>query len=258
MQHIQLEREDEIVVITLSRGKANALNTEVVDELQQAFNHALADPRTRGVILTSGRARMFSAGFDVQEVFSYETDRMTAFIRRFLRLFDTVRHFPKPVVAALPGHTYAAGAILALVCDVRVMSEGDFGFALNEVDIGVVLPARVIRALASEIPLQTGHALFLEGHVYKAADALGAGLVDELVPAGNVAFRAGTRVRDLAHKPPQAFAAHKRALVDLSGGPPYDDDDLDAMTAEFMAVWDGEECRETRATLVTRLQSQGG
>lgn len=254
MQHIRLEREDDILVITLVRGKANALNAEMVGELQQALNHAASDPHTRGVVLTSAQPRMFSAGFDVAEVFSYESDRMSEFMRRFLAMFDTLRYLPKPVVAALTGHTYAAGAILALVCDVRVMSEGDFGFALNEVNLGVVLPARVIKALASEIPLCTGHALFLEGHVFKTGEAVSAGLVDELVPAGNVAFRAVTRARDLAHKPPRAFAAHKRALVDVAGGPPYCDEDLDAMVAEFMAVWEGDECRDARAQLVSRLK----
>ncbi len=256
MQHIRLEREDDILVITLARGKANALTDAVVAELQQALNHAERDSHTRAVVLTSAQPRMFCAGFDVQEVFTYEPERMRSFARAFFRVFDTLRCLPKPVVAALTGHTYAAGAILALVCDVRVMSEGDYGFALNEVNLGVVLPARMIRALASEIPLQTGHALFLEGHVFKASDARHAGLVDELVPAGNVAFRAATRARDLGHKPPRAFAGHKRALVEVAGGPPYTDAELDAMVDEFLEYWDGDECREHRAALTQRLEAQ--
>ena len=66
MQHITLDREDGILVITLKRGKANALNCEMVDELQQALNHARADERTHGVVLTSGTPKMFCGGFDVQ------------------------------------------------------------------------------------------------------------------------------------------------------------------------------------------------
>ena len=256
MQHIRLEREDDILVITLARGKANALTDALVAELQQALNHAETDPHTRAVVLTSAQPRMFCAGFDVQEVFTYEPERMRPFARAFFRVFDTLRCLPKPVVAALTGHTYAAGAILALVCDVRVMSEGDYGFALNEVNLGVVLPSRMIRALASEIPRQTGHALFLEGHVFKAFDACHAGLVDELVPAGNVAFRAATRARDLGHKPPRAFAGHKRALVEVAGGPPYSDADLDAMVDEFLECWDGDECREHRAALTECLKPE--
>ena len=256
MQHIRLEREDDILVITMARGKANALTASLVEEMQQALNHAATDPHARGVVLTSAQPRMFCAGFDALEVFSYESDQMRSFARQFFRLFDTLRTLPKPVVAALTGHTYAAGAILALVCDVRVMSEGDYGFALNEVNLGVVLPARMIRALASEIPLQTGHALFLEGHVFKTPEAVRAGLVDELVPPGNLAFRAATRARDLAHKPPQAFAGHKRALVEVAGGPPYTDEDVDGMVDEFMRCWEGDECQEQRAQLVASLTAK--
>ncbi|SRR5690606_8129789 len=253
MRHLRLEREDDLLVITLARGKANALNDELVAELQQALNHAAQDPHARAVVLTSALPRMFSAGFDVREVFAYDTARMRAFSRAFFRVLDTLRCMPRPVVAALTGHTYAAGAAMALLCDIRVMSEGDFGFALNEVNLGVVMPARLVRALASEVPLQTGLSMFLEGHVFKANDAIGAGLVDELVPAGNVAFRAATRARDLGNKPPRAFAAHKRILVELTGGPPYTDEELDGMVDEFMDVWEGEESRERRAALLQQM-----
>ena len=60
---------------------------------------------------------------------------MTAFFARFVELFERMRRLPKPVVAAMSGHAYAGGAILALACDVRVMADGA-GFALNEVDLG--------------------------------------------------------------------------------------------------------------------------
>ena len=61
VQHITLEREEGILVVTLSRGKANALHCEMVDELQQALNHAAADDRTHGVVITSAHGRRCSA-----------------------------------------------------------------------------------------------------------------------------------------------------------------------------------------------------
>jgi 3,2-trans-enoyl-CoA isomerase len=253
MRHLRLEREDDLLVITLARGKANALNDELVAELQHALNHAAQDPHACALVLTSALPRMFSAGFDVREVFAYETARMRTFSRAFFRMLDTLRCFPRPVVGALTGHTYAAGATMALLCDVRVMSEGDYGFALNEVNLGVVMPARIVRALALEVPLQTSLAMFLEGHVFKGNDAIAAGLVDELVPAGNVTFRAATRARDLGHKPPRAFSAHKRILVEMTGGPPYTDQELDQMVDEFMEVWESDECRERRAALLRQM-----
>ena len=256
MQHIHLDREEHILVVTLARGKANALNCELVEELQQALNHARADERTHGVVLTSATPRMFCGGFDVQEVFAYGPDKLTRYMARFIRLFDTVRHLPKPVIAGISGHSYAGGSILALACDERIMGEGDFVFALNEVTIGVVLPPRMVQAMAAAVPGATARKMFLEGHAWKAPEALHAGIVEELVPAGNVRHRALTLARQLASRPAQAFAAHKRALVDAAGGPPFTDDEISTMASEFTAVWFGQECQCHRDLLVSRLQAR--
>ena len=171
MQHITLDREEGILVITLSRGKANALNCEMVDELQQALNHALGDDRTHGVVITSGTPKMFCGGFDVQEVFNYPPEKLERYMARFIRLFDTLRCLSKPTVAGLNGHSYAGGSILALACDERIMAEGDFKFALNEVSLGVVLPARMVQAMAAVVPGPTARQMFLEGHAWRAQDA---------------------------------------------------------------------------------------
>lgn len=256
MQHIQLDREEGVLVITLARGKANALNCEMVEELQQALNHAGADERTRSVVLTSATPKMFCGGFDVQEVFTYAPDTLTRYIARFIRLFDTIRHLSKPVVAGISGHSYAGGSILALACDERIMGEGEFVFALNEVTIGVVLPGRMVQAMAAAVPGPTARKMFLEGRAWKAAEALHAGIVEELVPPGSVRHRALTLARLLASRPPHAFAAHKRALVCSAGGEPYTDEDIAAMAAAFTAVWFDDECQCHRDLLVSRLQAR--
>ena len=256
VQHLTLEREDGILVVTLARGKANALTCEMVDELQQALNHAAADERTHGVVVTSGTAKMFCGGFDVEEVFNYPPDKLKRYMARFIRLFDTLRHLPKPTVAGINGHCYAGGSILALACDERIMAEGDFQFSLNEVTLGVVLPARVVQALAAVVPGPTARQMFLEGHAWKAQGAQEHGIVDELVPPSSVRHRALTIARQLASKPPRAFAAHKRALVEAGGGPSYTPEEVEAMSADFSATWFDEECQCYRDLLVSRLQTK--
>lgn len=256
MQHISLDREEGILVITLARGKANALTNEMVDELDHALNHARVDDRTHGVVVTSAGPKVFCSGFDVDEVFAYPPDVLTRYIRRFIGLFDNLRTLPKPTVAGLNGHTFAGGAILALACDERLMAEGDFQFALNEVSLGVVLPARMLRAMAAVLPGATARQMFLEGHVYKAADAQQHGIVEELVPVGNIRHRALTIARQLASRPPRAFAAHKQALVEAAGGPAYTPEEVASMADEFSAVWFGEECRYYRDLLVSRMQAR--
>ena len=181
---------------------------------------------------------------------------MTRYVARFIRLFDTLRHLPKPTVAGMNGHCYGGGAILALACDERIIAEGDFQFALNEVSLGVVLPARMIQALAAVVPGPTARQMFLEGHAWRAQDAHDHGIVEELVPLGNVGHRALTMARQLASKPPRAFAAHKKALVDGAGGPAYSSEEIDRMTAEFTEVWFDEECQTHRDALVARFQTR--
>jgi Delta3-Delta2-enoyl-CoA isomerase len=256
VQHISLEREEGVLIITLARGKANALTCEMVDELQQALNHARADERTHGVVLTSNVPKMFCGGFDVQEVFNYPPEQLTKYMARFIRLFDTLRTLPKPTVAGLSGHCYAGGSILALACDERIMAEGDYQFALNEVKLGVVLPARMVLAMAAVVPGPTARQMFLEGHAWRAQDAQQHGIVEELVPAGNVRHRALTLARQLGAMPPRSFAAHKQALVEGAGGPPYTPGEIDAMAADFSAVWFDEECQRQRDLLVSRLQAR--
>jgi enoyl-CoA hydratase/carnithine racemase len=114
----------------------------------------------------------------------------------------------------------------------------------------------MVRALASVLPGATARQMILEGHVYKATDAQQHGIVEELVPAGNVRHRALTIARQLAAKPPRAFAAHKAALVEAGGGPPYTPEEIVAMAEEFSAVWFDEECRCYRDLLVSKMQAK--
>ncbi len=256
MQHITLDREEGILVITLARGRGNALNAEMVDELQSALNHARADARTHGVVLTSSTPKMFCGGFDVQEVFQYTPAQMTPYMGRFIRMFDSLRTLPKPTVAGISGHCFGGGAAFALACDQRIMAEGDFKFALNEVELGVVLPARMVQTLAAVVPGPTARQMFLEGHAWRAHDAETHGIIEELVPVGNIRHRALTIARELASKPPRAFAAHKQALVEMVGGPPYTPDEIEAMAAQFTTVWFDEECQTYRDLLAARLQGK--
>lgn len=253
MQHLVLDRDEGILFITLARGKANALNREIIDELQQALNHARVDERAHGVVLTSDTPKMFCGGFDVQEVFAYEREELTDFIGRFIRVFDTLRTLPKPTVAGINGHCYGGGSILALACDRRIMAEGDFQFSINLVNLGVVLPPRMVQALAAVVPGPTARQMFLEGHAWRSHEAELHGLVDELVPAGNIRHRSLTIGRQLASRPAGAYAAHKQALVEVSGGAAFTPDEIAAMAEAFATVWFDEECRDGRARFLERL-----
>lgn len=252
MECIRVEREGSVQVVHLARGKANALTAPMVDEIVAAVEQAAEEPAIRALVLASDSPRVFCGGFDVGDVFAYDRERMTAFFGRFMTLFERIRTLPKPAVAALSGHAFAGGAILALACDVRIMAD-NATIAVNEVDLGVVLPVRMIRAMAA-----TGHpdlmrSMLLGGEVVSSTRALAGGVANETVPAVDVLAVALTRARVLGDKPPHAFAAHKRAL-----------DPIGPITAEEAArgleavidVWFGAEATTRRQALIEKLAAK--
>jgi enoyl-CoA hydratase/carnithine racemase len=250
--HTRLDREGIVLVITFARGKANALNAELVEELHAAFAQTERDASVRGVVLASDHPKLFSGGFDVDEVFSYDEPTMGRFFGRFLDLFERMRHLPKPLVCAVGGHAYAGAAILALACDRRIFVDGDVGFAINEVNLGVVLPDPTIAVIVETLGLRTARHLLLDGAVFKGQDALRAGIVDEVVPAREVLTRAIGCARLFASKPPLAYAEHKRALL-AKGTPRLEGAARELAVASFMTRWVSEESVAARAALVESL-----
>ena len=175
MEHIKIENTEGLLIIRMSRGKANALNGEMVEELIAAISEAEASESVRGVVLASDRAKFFSGGFDVMEVFAYDREKMTQFFGRFIDLYEGMLRLAKPIVAAVSGHAFAGGAVLALASDLRVMAEGEFGFALNEINIGLALPPGMIRMAVVAVGARRARELVLEGKTVKPAEALEAG-----------------------------------------------------------------------------------
>jgi enoyl-CoA hydratase/carnithine racemase len=252
MQHIESGLQEDVYVIALARGKANALHSETIDELLAAVNEARSLDAARSLVLASARPRFFSAGFDAGEVFQYGREEMTEFFGRFIGLFEALLHFPKPVVAAVSGHAYAGGAVLALAADARVMAEGDSRFALNEVNLGVVITPGMMRAVVAAGGLRTARRLVLEGEPLTAAQALEVGIADELAPEREVLSRAMARARDLAAKPPEAFAAIKRILHAEAGHPEHGADRT--ALAGFVEHWFSRESTARREELTRSIR----
>ena len=249
MEHLVSERDGNLAILTLTRGKANALNHALIEELCGAVAAAAADDSVRGLVLASGRPRFFSSGFDIREVFTYDRDGMAAFFGRFIDLYESLYRFPKPVVAALSGHTFAGGAILAIACDFRIMADGDFGFALNEINLGLAFSPTMCRMLADAVGLTHGREVLLFGEPLTPARALEIGLVRELAPAEQVRDRAIACARSLAAKPPAAYREMKRALRE-SGG--REDTHTDRTTlSQFLDMWFSAEAQDARRTVAS-------
>ncbi len=245
MSFVRTRDHDNVREVAIDRPKANALNEALVDDLAEAIDAARDDAGIRALLLTSAVDGFFSVGFDVREVFDYDRPRMAAYWTRFTDLYETVYHFPKPVVAALPGHTFAGGIILALAADVRLMTEGKFGLGVSGINLGLPLPPGVMNMAVNAIGHGHARRLFITGETIDPQQAYTMGFVHELAAPGALGERALIRARDMADKSPTAFNAVHDMFDTLSGRPGLgsDRDRLDT----FLDLWFSDEAELYKA-----------
>lgn len=194
MNTIKVTIKDHLSLITMDRGKSNALNREMIIELNDMLNSISADPNIAGVIIT-GKAPFFSAGLDLIELYSYNEAEAESFWHLFLHFIANITSFKKPLVAAINGHSPAGGCIIALACDYRVMAEGKYIIGLNEVPVGIIVPNSIFNLYAFWLGSANASRSLLEGKLFSPDEALKAGLVDELVNPESIVTAAERKIR---------------------------------------------------------------
>ena len=181
MNTIKVTIQDRVAIISLNRGKSNAINEAMVDELYKFIINIENDENIGGIILT-GNAGFFTAGLDLIELFDYDEEQIKTFWKKFLNLVKTLTLFKKPMVAAISGHSPAGGCVLAITCDYRVMAEGKYIIGLNEVPVGIIVPDSIFELYAFWIGKAKAYQNLLEGKLMGVEEAKTIGLVDALAP----------------------------------------------------------------------------
>ena len=203
--------------------------------------------------LSSASPRLFSSGFDVREVFQYDRDEMTSFFSAFVDLIARLIRYPKPTVAAIGGHTYAGGAILALACDFRVMAAGTYRFALNEVNLGFAVPPSMTRMIENTIGTTHTRHLLLSGQPIDPAQARAMGVTThQLVEPEGLRPTAEQLARELAEKAPQAYLAIKQSLRKTAEHP--EDPVLRQEVSQFVEHWFSPAAQQLKEKLVQSMQ----
>jgi enoyl-CoA hydratase len=207
---MELERIDDVALIRLRGGKANAMTRDMLVRLEQLVGEAQASGA--GAVAITGYDRFFSAGLAMPALIDLPRAEMREFIDLFGRVMLGIFMAPIPIVAAVNGHAIAGGCVLALQCDVRLMSDADLKIGLNEVQLGIGLPSSVIEPLRLQVPAASLAPIALEGRLFTPAEAQRLGLVDEVVPAERLLDAALARARALAQLPRGPLAQVKLAL----------------------------------------------
>jgi enoyl-CoA hydratase len=203
------EVSDGVAVITINRPEArNAVNGEVARGIAAALAEFDASKDVRALILT-GAGGTFSAGMDLKGFLA--GDAPTAGDRGFGGI--TQRPPVKPIIAAVEGYALAGGFELTLACDLVVASEAA-KFGLPEVRRGLVAGAGGLLRLPKRIPYHLAMEIALTGEHFPASRLYEAGLVNEIVPAGEALGRARELAARIALGGPLALIATKQIIVE--------------------------------------------
>jgi enoyl-CoA hydratase/carnithine racemase len=211
MPYVNVRVEGGVAALFLCRGKVNALDESTIDELKDRFRELEADDAVRAAVL-SGEGKFFSFGFDIPGFLGHSKPDFSRFLAKFTDLYTYLFTYPKPVVAALNGHTVAGGLMLALACDRRLMAAGKGKVALNELGFGSSVLAGSVEMLRFAVGNRNAEEVLYTGAMYLPEEALRLGLVDEVCSGEELLGKALVAARELGGKSQPAFQSIKGLL----------------------------------------------
>jgi len=208
---VLLERRGDVCVIRLSREeKLNALSGALEDALARALSNPLV--AEAGAVVLYGGQQAFSAGADTSELVSDDVAAVDRYYRTTGRVYEEVANLAQPSVAAIAGWCLGGGLELALAADLRIAAV-DTRFGLPEVGIGIVPSSGGIARLVRMVGVARARELVLWRSRWSAVEALGMGLVSEVVePPGSVLERAVEMAGELARLPRLAQRVARRSI----------------------------------------------
>jgi enoyl-CoA hydratase len=208
-------------IVTLSRAdRLNSISTGLADAIGQVVSGFAADPAVRAIVV-AGEGRVFCAGADISEFAHLDGPAAFGeFVARLTRVLELIASCPKPSVAALHGVALGGGLELALACDLRVAEAGT-RLGVPEIKLGLLPGATGTVRLPRLVPAPVARRMLLTGEPISAEEALGFGLLADVVPAGTALDAAVTMATGLASLPPLALAAAKR-LLSAGSAVPFD------------------------------------
>ena len=211
MEFVALQKDNGIATLTLSRGRVNALNRTVVDQLRVQLKNLEIDREVSAVVLT-GSGKFFSFGFDIPEFLALTKEEFADYLANFTDLYTYLFLFPKPVIAAINGHAMAGGCMLTLACDHRVMPIGKAKISLNEIGFGSSVFAGSTEMLRFWVGSANATAILYTGAMYQAEEAKDLGLVHEVSTEQNFTTAVEKAASALQAKASPAFASIKSLL----------------------------------------------
>jgi len=163
-------------------------------------------------LIISGDGKSFSTGFQPEGFFSGNAALRDDLLSRSVSLLGRIACLPVPTAAAINGHAFGFGAMLALACDRRIMRSDRGFFCLPELDLQVAIPRPMMELLKLKLRHTVLCDLLFSGRRIGGQEAFGLGIVDAACPLAELMARAHAMVQPLAEKDRATLGAIKREL----------------------------------------------
>lgn len=222
-QYVKVSIEERIAILTIDHPPANSFDTKTVMDLNAAFDEVSANREVKAIIITGAGQFAFVAGADINEINSLKGhDDAKPVVLKGQELFSKIEASPKPVIAAINAICLGGGNELAMSCHMRIASDRA-RFGQPEISLGIIPGWGGTQRLPRYIGKGKAFELLLTGDMLTAQEAKSIGLVNKVVPAGDVIKEAKGLAKKIVSKSALPLAAildavNKGMEMDLKDG----------------------------------------
>ncbi|WP_197376223.1 enoyl-CoA hydratase/isomerase family protein [Mycolicibacterium baixiangningiae] len=200
-----------VLIVTLDRPPANALNRSLVVGLRAFFAELASHEAPAPVVLTGAGARFFTAGGDIKELEGTGPEEIEGRMRDFHALLVAMDRFPRPLIAAVNGHCVGGGMELALFAD-TILATPNATFGFPEINHGLLPADKGLQRAALLLGAQAVRRMVLSGELFPADEAVRIGLVERLETPATLLPAAIHAAREAGAKAPVLYRALKRSV----------------------------------------------
>jgi enoyl-CoA hydratase len=206
---VSISIKNDVALIRMDDGKANAINFEMLAALGSALDKAEAGAKA---IVLAGREGRFSGGFDLKAFATLGSDGVYKLLDAGAELLLRLYGGPLPVVAACTGHAIAMGVFMLHACDTRIGAAGDYKIGANEAVTGMNLPIFAMELSRDRLSPRHLTRATVQGFIYDPVGAVEAGYLDITVAPEAVEATALATAAQLATLPAASYAWNKNAM----------------------------------------------
>jgi len=211
-QNLLVEKKENIATVTINRpDKLNALNSQTMNELKEAFTELKSDSEIFVVIITGSGEKAFVAGADIAELNRLDVITGKTFAENGQAVFNLIENLDRPVIAAVNGFALGGGCELALACHIRIASE-NAKFGQPEVNLGIIPGYGGTQRLTRLINSGRAMEYILTGDMIDANEALRFGLVNKVFPQAELMDKAMEMAKKITSKGQQAIRLSVKAV----------------------------------------------